>query len=107
MKTANEWYKDLPADIENLARKNSEGLSLQYDSLRGAMTYNFRWCNAPEGYKFWFGVCRVIDRKGELRRELDAVEYPEIPVTKEPTVTVNGKEYSEGTVALALKAYVG
>lgn len=109
-KTVLEWYTFLPPAIEKLAIVNSSYAQVQCLSLSNAINRSFTWVCAPEGYSFWSRVHETALKKegldkaiDELRKEYDELKYPE---TEENTVTINGKEYSEGTVALALKEYV-
>lgn len=63
-KTISEWFEELPADIEAMARRNAEEHSVcdvttyKCGSLYNAIVYAFVWHDTPEGAAFWAEVSR-------------------------------------------------
>lgn len=57
MKTAKEWFKELPISIVGLAFENTkpEFLELKYNDLADALKGSFVWGNTPQGEVFWEG----------------------------------------------------
>lgn len=62
MKTAREWFKELPDDIEKMAVENAEGGDYPvidfptFESLPDAIYTSFCWHDSPQGYEFWRNV---------------------------------------------------
>ena len=59
MKTAREWFKELPDDIENMAVENVRStvrLDVEQISLPDAIISSFNWIETPQGHDFWQNV---------------------------------------------------
>ena len=62
MKTAREWFKELPDDIEKMAVENAESANYPitdepaFHSLSHALSGSFIWSITPQGHAFWSNV---------------------------------------------------
>ena len=62
MKTAREWFKELPDDIEKMAIAEAENASYTlidnecFDDLPDALASSFNWTVSPQGHAFWANV---------------------------------------------------
>ena len=60
MKTAREWFKELPDDIEEMAIENAESADMADDSifrdLMDAIGGAFVWKDTEQGHAFWSNV---------------------------------------------------
>ena len=63
MKTAREWFKELPDDIEKMAVENAEKCpdgniidECIFNDLPDAISGAFTWCETPQDYEFWQNV---------------------------------------------------
>jgi hypothetical protein len=63
MKTAREWFKELPDDIEKMAVENAEkcpdGIIIDdriFEDLSDAIEGSFTWIETPQGHDFWQNV---------------------------------------------------
>lgn len=59
MKTAREWFKELPDDIEKMAVENAEKYHLAdapCKCLSDSIIMSFNWMGTPQGREFWQNV---------------------------------------------------
>ncbi len=62
MKTAREWFKELPDDIEKMAVENAENAPVKlidnefFKDLPDSLTGSFIWLSSPQGQNFWQNV---------------------------------------------------
>ena len=62
MKTAREWFKELPDDIEKMAVENAENGNYPiiddevFSDLPDAIYSSFCWKDSPQGFGFWKDV---------------------------------------------------
>ncbi len=62
MKTAREWFKELPDDIEKMAVENAESApcsiidSKIFEDLPDAIYTAFPWRHSTQGFSFWANV---------------------------------------------------
>lgn len=77
MKTAREWFKLLPPDVEKMAVENAEAycdgdyIDLRYPSLGIAISATFSWIKSKQGIRFWVEIFQAAQR-GEYERPGDA-----------------------------------
>jgi len=66
-RTAREWFKLLPDDIEKMAVENAEKdntLDLVIRSLHEAILLSFLFSGTAQGYDFWIGIYKAA-KSGE------------------------------------------
>ena len=63
-RTSQEWFKELPRDIEKLALENTpiENLDIESTNLLSAILVSFTWADTPQGYEFWRNIKAVINK---------------------------------------------
>jgi len=56
MKTAAEWFNDLPPEIREKALKYCEIPDEDFNDLDEALLGSFAWSETEEGHSFWLDV---------------------------------------------------
>lgn len=62
MKTAREWFAQLPEPIRSEAMENARDLDSEYDSLAGAITNQFSWRKTPQRHDYWYRIAKKAER---------------------------------------------
>ena len=66
MKTAREWFEELPDDIEKMAVENAVchwSIDWHHDCLLDAICMSFPWKETPQRFAFWFNVMEQHAKK--------------------------------------------
>ena len=64
LKTGEDWYDDMPADIQSLYLENITDEQLYivrdtyFEHFVDFLSESFVWHETPEGYEFWLEVSR-------------------------------------------------
>jgi len=93
MKTAKEWFEQLPEPIRTQAKENSSYLNDIYSNLAECLQMNFGWSSTIQGHTYWSKI-RNRAQSGEFNQPTPNI-HGWIPVGERLPTEDDGDENSD------------